>query len=134
MLRRQIGVALRAAGATEMESAVGHDPGAGFLGDLDGASEMVWMRVGDEDRMDMARLEAGLLQAVLDRVPGILPRKSRVDDRGALVIDERVHVDVAQARDPNRELHAKDVLRDLGDLLLSIFLFLSLRFCHGRAG
>ena len=113
MLCRQIGVALLAAGAAVMESTVGHDPGARFFGDLDGASEMVGMRVGDEDRMDMPRLETGLLQAMLDRVPGILARKSRVDDRDALVVDERVHVDVAQAGDPNWELHAKDVLRDL---------------------
>jgi hypothetical protein len=85
------------------------------------------MRVGDEDGVDVAGGEAGLLQAMGDRVPGPRIGEAGIDDGDAIVVDHRVHVDVAQTRDADRELHAQDVLRDFGDLVARVFLLLAFR-------
>ena len=134
-MRRSVGagVPLLRRRPAEMEGPMGDDLGAGLLRDLHGAPEMIGMRMRDEDRVDMTRLEIRLLQAVLDRVPRARAREPRVDHGNAIAIDEGVHVDVSQARDPDRKLHAKDVLRDLADLFLGVFLLLSFRLAH-RAG
>ena len=85
----------------------------------------------------MTWLEPGLLQSMPDRLPGMGPRQPRIDHGGAVVVDERVHVDVPQSGHPDRKLHAKDVLRDLADLLAGFLLLLasrSLGFRHDAKG
>ena len=91
---------------------------------------MVGMGVGDEDGVDVAGGEAGLLQAVGDRVPGPGVGETRIDDGDAVLVDHGVHVDVAQPGNPDRELHAQDVLRDLADLVACVFLLLAFRLLH----
>ena len=106
------------------------DARAVLLVQADGTAEVIGVRVRDEDRVNVARLEVGLLEALLDRVPRVLTREARIDHGDAVAVDECVHVDVAEAGEPNGQLHAQDVLRDLRDLLRRFFLFLSLRSCH----
>ena len=73
----------------------------------------------------------GLTQAILDRAPGAGTRKPRIDDGGALRVEDRVAVDVSQARHADRELHAQHVRCDFADVRTGRFLFLSA--CHGGA-
>ena len=117
-------------GATKMKGAMSDDLCAGFLVDPHCATEMIRVGMCDEDRVDMTRLEVCLLQAMHDGVPGLVARESWIDHGDAVPIHHRVHVDVPEARDLDRQLHAKDILRDLGDFLLCVFLFLSFRLAH----
>ena len=62
------------------------------------------------------------------------PGQARVDDGEASVVDEAVHVHVAEAGHPDRQLHPQHTGRDLGDLLGGRFLFLLLGSGPGRLG
>ena len=127
-VRRSVALADR--GASEMEGTVGDDLGARFFVDAHGAAEMIRMRMGDEDRMDMAGSETGLFQALRDRIPGLDARESGIDDGDAVLVDHGVHIDVAQTGNPDGQLHAQDVLRDLADLRAGVFLLLAFRLLH----
>jgi len=117
-------------GAAEMKRAMGHDLGARFFVDANSATEMIRMGMGDKHRMDMSRLETGLFEPMLDGVPGCGPGEAWVDQCCAVVIDQRVHVYMAESGNVDRQLHAKNVLRDLADFFLGVFLFLSFRSAH----
>ena len=60
--------------ATEMKGAMRHDLRTALFVDLHGATEMVRMRMGDEDGVDIFGREPGLFQPMTDRIPG---RRSR---------------------------------------------------------
>ena len=113
-----------------MECPMRHDLGARLLVDTHSPSEMIGMGMGNEYRVDMAGLEAGLLEAMLDRIPCGRSGKARVDQGGAVVIDQGVHVHMAQSGNADRQLHAKNVLRDLRDLFSCVFLLLSFGSAH----
>ena len=98
--------------------------------DTYGTPEMIGVGMGNEDGVDMTGLEASLLQAMQDRIPGGGSGESRVDQCGAVVIDQRVHVHMAQSGNADRELHAKNIFRDFADLFLCVFLLLSFRSTH----
>lgn len=123
-------MALLVRGAAEMEGAVGHDLRAALLVDLYGTPEMIGMGVGDEDGVDVSWLEAGLFQAIHDRLPGRGSRKAGINHRRAVLVDQRVHVDMAEPGNRDRELHAQDILRDLADLFAGVLLFLSFGSTH----
>lgn len=124
------GVAFLFRGAPEMKGPMGHDFGAGLLVDTYGTPEMIGVRMGNEDGVDVAGLEASLPQAMQDRIPGGGSGETRVDQGGAVIIDQCVHVHMAQPGNDDRQLHAKNVLRDLADLFAGVFLLLSLRSAH----
>jgi len=113
-----------------MESPMCHDLGARLLVDTDRTSKMIGMGMGNENRVDMTGFETGLFEAMLDRIPCGRSGEARVDQGGAVVIDQGVHVHMTQSGDADREFHAKNVLRDLGDLFPGVFLLLSFRFAH----
>ena len=116
--------------AAKMKCTVGDDLCAAFLVNADRTAEMIRMRMRDEDRVDMSWLEPRLLQAMQDRFPRRVSRKAGIDDGSTVLVDERVHVDMAEAGHGDRELHAKNVIRNLADLRLCIFLFLSSGSIH----
>ncbi len=117
-------------GPAEMESAMCDDLGATFLLDLYGAAEMIRMRMCNEDGVNMPWLEARLFESMADGSPGRRSRQARVDDGRTVLVDQRVHVHMAEARNLNRQLHAKNILRDLGDFFAGIFLLLSFWSTH----
>lgn len=116
--------------APEMESTVGDDLGAGFFVDAHGAPEMVRVRMRNEHRVNMPGLKVRLLQAMHDGIPGAGARQARIDDGDAVPIDHGIHIHMSEAGDANRQLHAKDILGDLSDAFLRVFLFLSFRLAH----
>ena len=68
-------VALVTAGrAPEMKGAMRDDAGAVFLVEAHRAPEMVRVRVGDEDGVDVTGREVRLFEPGFDRVPGALSR------------------------------------------------------------
>ena len=81
------------------------------------ATEVVGVRVRDDHGVHVAQAEAGVGEALLQRLPRLRSGQTRVDDRDALGVDEPVHVHVAETRHPDRELHPQHARRDLGDLL-----------------
>ena len=117
-------------GAPEMKSPMRHDLGARLLVDTDRPTEMIGMGMGNEDRVDVTGFEAGLFEAVQNCIPGRGAWEPGIDQGGAVVIDQGIHVYVAQAGNVDRQLHAKNVLRDFRDLLLGVFLLLSFRSAH----
>jgi len=119
-----------AGGATKVERTMGNDARAGFLVKANRASEMIGMRMRDENRVDVTRFETRLLEALLDRVPRSLAGETGIDHRSPVVVDEGVHVDVAKPGKMDRQLHPKDVLGDLADFFLGFFLLLSFRLAH----
>jgi len=111
---------------------------AGFTRHAARASEVIRMRVGHDDGVDVFHAVTGRLQPLLQRLPRLRTGQSRIDDGEAAVVDQAVHVDVAQTRHPDRELHAQYAGCDLGDLFRRGLLFLSQRTCArldiGHAG
>ena len=101
--------------------------GARLTGDPTGAAEVVGVRVGDDDGVDVAQLEPGGLQPGLERLPGLRTGETGIDDGEAALVEEAVRVHVAEAGHPDRELHAQDAWRDLDDLLARRLLLLLLR-------
>ena len=96
------------------------------------AAEVIRVGMRDDHRVDVLRREARLLQPVLDRAPGVGAGQAGIDDGRAALVDQRVHVHVAESGHPDRELHAQHAGSDLGDLALRGFLLLSARPGHGR--
>ena len=84
---------------------VERDPGPRVLPDPPGQAVVVGMDVGDEHREHVADLVAGLAQAGVERVPGILGVPAGVDHRDAVVALEQVHEDVAQRALRHRDGH-----------------------------
>lgn len=116
----------------EMESPMRHDLGTRLLVDTDRTTEMIGMGMGNENRVDVTGFEASLFEAVQNRIPGSGAGESGIDHGGAVVIDQGVHIHMAQAGNADGQLHAKNVLRDFRDLLLGVFLLLSFRSAHDR--
>jgi hypothetical protein len=58
---------------------------------------------------------------------GVGPRESGIDDCSALVIEERITIDVTETGYGNRQLHAQDVGSDFCHLRTRVFLFLLAR-------
>ena len=114
----------------EMKGTMGDDLGATFLVDLYGAAKMIWMGMRNEDGVNMSWLESRLFQAMADGIPGRSSRKTRVDDGCTVLVDQRVHVHMPETRNLNGQLHAKNILRHLGDFFAGIFLLLSFRSTH----
>lgn len=83
--------------STEMECPMGHDLGTRLLVDTDGTTEMIGMGMGNENRVDVTGFEAGLFEAVQNRIPSGGTGESGIDQGGAIVIDQGVHVHMAQA-------------------------------------
>ena len=98
-----------------------------FLREAHGTAEVVGVRVRDEDRVDVLHAELGLLQAILERGEAAGARQAGVDQRAAVVVDERIAVDVAEAGEPDRKLHPEHVLGDLRDLGARLLLLLLAR-------
>ena len=103
------------------------DLGARFLGQASRASEMVWVGVADEDRMDVLDRHARLAQAVLEGTPSVGAGEPGVDDGRPVLIQNRKTVDVPEPRKPDGKLHPQDVWSHLGDFGASVFLLLSSR-------
>jgi hypothetical protein len=116
----------------EAKAAVRHDLRVRLPGEARGAAEVIRVRVRDDHRVDVLRPESGLSEPVLDRAPGVGTGHAGVDDGGAALVEQRVHVDVTEARHPDRELHAQHVRSDFRDLALRRLLLLSVRPRHGR--
>ena len=100
---------------------------------------MIGMGVGDDDRMDIFDLQLCLFQTVLEGFEGTRRGESRIDDRRALRVRNRIAVDVAESWHGDRELHPKYVRGDFDDFLGGWLLFLAtcfflrgLRFAHSR--
>ncbi len=114
--------------------------GAGFARDAPRATEMVGVRVGHDDGVHVLQAEVGGREPMLQRLPGLRARETGIDDGETAVVDQAVHVDVAESRHPDRQLHAQHARRDLGDLGRRGLLFLSgfarprLRVGHERQG
>lgn len=113
-----------------MKGTMGHDLRTRLLVKTHGTAEMIGMGMRNEDGMDMPRLETGLSQAMQDGIPRGDPGEARVDQGSAVVVDQGVHVHMAQSGNADRQLHTKNILRDFRDLFLGVFLFLSFRFAH----
>jgi len=131
ILDRDLGQRARGDRRSEAEAAMGDHRGARLLRKARGAAEMIRVRVRDDHRVYVADLEARLAQPILERAPGARPRETRIDDRGAPRVEDRIAVHVPEAGHPDRELHAQHVRRDLDDLGTRGFLLLS--SCHGGA-
>ncbi len=89
-------------GRSEGEAVMRYDLGPGLLGDSRGASEVVGVGVGDDHGVDVTDLHADLLQPLLEGSPSRGTREAWVDDCCTLVVDERVAVDVFEAREVDR--------------------------------
>ena len=63
---------------------MGHHLRARLLGEAHCAAEVIGVRMGDDDGMDVLGRHAGLLQAVLERLPGAGARHARVDHGAAV--------------------------------------------------
>ena len=64
---RDLGLAVdRRLGDSEAETAVGDHPGAIFFDKPCGTSEMIGVRMRDDDRVDVLRFEVRLTQPILD--------------------------------------------------------------------
>ncbi len=107
-----------------METPLGHELGTGLVRKAPGAAEVVRVGVGDDDCVDVADLQPGVLQAGAQCQPRGAPRHTRVDEGGAAVVEEGVAVHVAETREQNRYLQAEDTGPDFGDLVRSRLLFL----------
>ena len=115
------------------EAAVRHDAGAVLLAEPPGAAEVVGVRVGDDDRVDVRRLVVRLLQPLHQGPPGLRAREPRVDDGDAALVLQEVAVHVAEAGQEDRQLRPEDVRGHLGDLGGGRLLFLAAR-ARGRGG
>ena len=110
---------------TELEGTVRNDLGTRFFRETVRTAEVVGVRVGHQHRVHVLGGESGLAEALEHGVPAVLGREARIDDGGALVVQQGVHVDVAEPRHPDRKLHAEHVRGDLGDLGAGVLLFLA---------
>jgi hypothetical protein len=79
------------------------------------AAEVIGVRVRDDHGMDIARLQVGLREARSGAPSTCRARQARIDDRGAALVGNRIAVDVAEAGQPDRQLHAQHASRQLGD-------------------
>ncbi len=124
LLARQVAAAPVLGQRPGGEGAVGDELRCRLPLDPPRAAEVVGVRVGDDDGVDVADLEAGLAEAGLQGPPRRRARQPGIDHRQPPVVKEPVGVDVAQSRHPDRQLHPDDVGSDLGDLLGGRFLLL----------
>ena len=69
--------------------------------------------------VDVVDLEAGVLEALLHGLPRGRAGHADVDDGEAAIVEEAVHVHVAQARHRDRQLHPDDAVAQVGDRLRS---------------
>ena len=81
-------------------------------------------------RVNVAQCEPGALEAVEQCLPRLRPGHARIDERVAALVLQRVAVDVTQARHVERQLHAQDARRDLGDVRRRLFCFLPWHAMH----
>ena len=102
------------------------DLGARLACDPGRAAEVIRMGVGHDDRVHVAQRQVGLAQPVLERLPGSRARETRVDQGGALAVDERVAVDVAEPRHVHGKLQPEHPGSELDDLRVRGLLLLSL--------
>ena len=86
------------------ERLVRDDVGAGFVAESHGAAEVVGVRVGDDDRVDVVDGEPGAPEAVDEVVPRFRAREAGIDDGDAPFVLQHVAVHVAEPRHVDRQL------------------------------
>jgi hypothetical protein len=95
-----------------------------------GAAEVVGVRVGDDHGMDPLDRDAGLGQALPERLPRGRAGETGIDERGTPAVEQGVGVDVAEPGQGDRQLHAEDARAHLGHLGGGGLLFLLSRSAH----
>jgi len=128
---RHLGLVVRGLGNAEPEAPVRDDARARLLREARRAAEVIGVRVRDDDGVDVAHLQAGACEPLLELAPAGLAGQPRIHDRGAALVEERVAVHVAEAGHADRELHPQHAGCDLGHLLARRFLLLLRRLRHG---
>ena len=107
------------------ERLVRDDVGAGFVAQSHGTAEVVGVRVGDDDRVDVVDGEPGAPEAVDEVVPRFRAGEAGIDDGDAPFVLQHVAVHVAEPRHVDRQLRPQHSGGDLGDLGRRLFLLLS---------
>ncbi len=119
------------------ERLVRDDVGAGFVAESHGAAEVVGVRVGDDDRVDVVDGEAGAPETVDEMVPRLGAGEAGIDDGDAPLVLQHVAVHVAEPRHVDGQLGPHDSggdLADLGRRLLLLLLRLARRVGLAEAG
>ena len=101
------------------------DVGAGFVAQSHGTAEVVGVRVGDDDRVDVVDGEPGAPEAVDEVVPRFRAGEAGIDDGDAPFVLQHVAVHVAEPRHVDGQLCPQHSGGDLGDLGRRLFLLLS---------
>jgi hypothetical protein len=107
------------------ESVRRHDVGATLLRQKPCTPEVIWMRVGDDDRMDAAKRDPGITHAPEQGVPRRFAGESGVHESESTDIFDGIRIDVSKPREVDRKLESEDArchFRDLGrGVLLLLF-------------
>ena len=94
--------------------------------------EVVGVRVGDHDGVDIFDLETRTAETIDQMAPRVIAGQSRVDHGDATLVLEHVTVHVSEARHADRELRAQDSGRNLGHVGGCVLLLLLRRTQRGR--
>ena len=108
------------------EALVGHDLGAGLLGEHRGRTEVVRVRVGYQHGVHPGQGYLGQRQTTEQELPVGGPGHPGVDESEAPLVLEGVAVDVSEPCELDGKLQPQDSRRHLGDLLGCLFLLLAL--------
>ena len=130
VVRRRLDVPVARLEGAERESAVRDHLRPRLAREARGAPEVVGVRVGDHDGVDVGRLQAGPGEPLAQRLPGAGSGQAGIDHGRSAVVEQRVAVDVPESREPNRELHPQHAGSQLAHLVAGALLFLA----DGHAG
>lgn len=117
------------------KASVGDDLSANFFAKSTGAAVMIRMAVCDENGVHSLQWHADFAKARLENAERFPTRHAGIDDRHATIILENVHVDVAEAREIDRQLGAQYARSQFNDFVGRALSFLTHRtrsFCRRR--
>ena len=93
---------------------MGKQIGAGLLPELVAPAVVVGMGVGHHRRVHPVERDVRLPQPVDEGRPGLLPGKAGIHEHSSVAVDERVAIDMAEARHAHRQLKPQHSGRHLG--------------------